>query len=49
MPKNIVRKGKDSYDMEYAVKGTDYKGKPLDFNARDICFRVMGFPSDSTD
>merc|ERR1712018_330640 len=32
---NIVRKGKDSYDMEYAVKGTDYKGEPLDFNARE--------------
>merc|ERR1712018_108315 len=32
---NIVRKGKDSYYMEYAVKGTDYKGEPLDFNARE--------------
>merc|ERR1712038_1531944 len=32
---NLARKGKDSYDMEYVVKGQDYKGKPLDFNARE--------------
>ena len=33
---NINRNGYEgSYDIEVAVKGQDYKGEPLDFNARD--------------
>ena len=32
---NIDRQGYgDAYNVEYSVKGSDYKGAPLDWNAR---------------